>query len=261
MKRIAFTTLLNGQPYLEKQLASKTRDYFDEWYFIEGALDKTNDTACNTVPPTYYNDKFLSIDGTTEILDKAADDKIKVVRNNGKLWDGYVDMVNSIMDKCDDCLLMMIDVDEFWTPKQLETLLDFAEKNPYNTYFFMCYYFIGKDRYLFENNKYGNNHYEWNRLWKVQGKRTFKRLQPPHLYDPSEIILANKNLTVTNGWVFSHYAYALEEQVKFKSHFFNKGDVLLEQWKKIQEIPKTEKRMFSEFFYFEETGQTPIQFL
>ena len=262
MKKIAFTTLLNGKFFLEKQLKSNTREFFDEWYFIEGAVNKTNDTAGNTVPSKYYTDKYLSVDGVTDILDQAAatDKRIKIVRNNGKPWDGYVSMVNSIMEKCEDCLLMMIDVDEFWSDVQLSTLLTFAEKNPYNTYLFMCYYFVGKDRYLFEDNKYGNNHYEWNRLWKITGKKLFKRLQPPYLYEPSEIILADKALTANLNLVFTHYSYAIEEQVKFKCDFFNKGDLLLEQWKKLQLLNKNEKKLFSEFFYFEQNAYTPVLF-
>lgn len=261
MKRIAFTTLLNGMPFLQKQLDSNIKDLFDEWYFIEGAVNKTNDTVGNNVPEKYFTKDFLSIDGTTEILDSYASNKIKVVRNNGQPWNGYVSMANAISDKFENCLLMMIDVDEFWPYDRLDNLLKFAEQNMYNTYMFMCYYFVGKDKYLFENNRYGNNHYEWNRLWKIDNKVAFKRLQPPYLHEPQNIILADKNLTVQNNWIFSHYSYALEEQVRFKCDFFNKGDILLTQWKKLQQIQKDRQYYLSEFFNFESTAHTPIHFL
>ena len=261
MKRIAFTTLLNGQPFLEKQLKSNIKDLFDEWYFIEGAVDKTHDTTGNTVPKKYHTDDYLSIDGTSELLDSYAGEKIKVIRNNGKLWNGYVGMANSIADKYENCILMMIDVDEFWPYDKLKELLEFAETNSYNTYFFMCYYFVGKDKYLFENNRYGNNDYEWNRLWKITDKKQFKQLQPPHLYDKHEIILADKQLTVNKGWIFTHYSYTLEEQVKFKCDFFNKGNLLYDQWKKLQDITNNRTHYFSEYFYFEPTSHTPIHFL
>ena len=260
MKRIAFTTLLNGQPFIEKQLKRKNIDLFDEWYFIEGAVNQTNDTSLNVVPKKYYTDKFLSIDGTTRLLDEYAskNSKIKVIRNDGKPWNGYVGMANAISDNFENCLLMMIDVDEFWPYETQKNLLEFAENNTYNTYQFMCHYFVGKNKFLFENNKFGNHGYEWYRLWKISNKKKFKKLQGPEIFEPNETILADKNLTTKHNWIFNHYSYIFEDQVKFKCEFFAKGDTLLHQWRKIQEIKKDERRFLSEFFYFEPTSHTPI---
>lgn len=240
MKRVAFTPILNGMPFLKQQAAFIPK-HFDHWYIIEGVLNNNND-GChngNVVRDQFISKEYLSNDGTTEYLDELSKlhNNITVIRNEGRPWNGYVEMANSFMNEIKDTFLMYIDVDEFWTEKQINELYNFAINSNFNTFMFKCYYFFGKDRFVFEDNKFGNNWYEWTRAFVIKDEMKFKSLQPPVLYDDSSIKICDRQYTERRGWVFTHYAYALEEQIKFKEVFHNHKD-LLEHWRKLQLITK-----------------------
>ena len=169
MKKIAFTPILNGMPFLKKQVKFITEN-FDHWYIIEGVLNNKND-GChngNVVDERFISKDYLSIDGTTEFLNELNNSNITVIRNNGRPWDGYVEMANSFMDSIENAFLMYIDIDEFWTKQQIDEIYNFACNNDYNTFMFKCYYFVGKDRFVFEDNKFGNKHYEWVRAFVIK---------------------------------------------------------------------------------------------
>lgn len=249
MKRVAFTPILNGMPFLIKQ-SEFIPKVFDHWYIIEGVLNNNND-GChngNVVKEQFVSKDFLSIDGTTEFLDNLAQQhaNITIIRNEGRPWNGYVEMANSFMDKIENTFLMYIDVDEFWTEKQINEIYSFACQNLYNTYMFKCYYFFGKDRYVFEDNKFGNNWFEWTRAFVVKDKMSFTSLQPPVLYNEKDIKVFPRYATEQKGWIFTHYAYALEEQIKFKEVFHNHKN-LLEHWTKLQLIPKGTDCILNEY--------------
>jgi len=260
MKRIAFTPVLNGMPFLERQLDFIPK-MFDHWYIIEGALNNKND-GChngNILLEQFISKDCLSVDGTTEFLDKLKKNKnITIIRKNSS-WDGYVEMANSFMHEIENSILFYIDVDEFWDKQVVNDICTFLEKSDINTLKFMCYYFLGKDRYVFEPNKFGNNWFEWMRAWKVDKNRTFKTLQPPELYNEQEIRILDKLETAKRGWTFTHYAYTLEQQIIFKEIFHNHKDLLL-NWKKLQALPKDTDCLLSDYIPFR-NSDTKLCFL
>jgi hypothetical protein len=249
MKKIAFTPVLNGMSFLKKQY-NFIPNMFDHWYIIEGVLNNKND-GChngNVVVDQFVDKNFLSIDGTTEYLDSIKCNNISIIRKN-KPWDGYVEMANAIMNNVEDCILFYIDVDEFWDKDTVLDVSKFLEKSSVNTLKFMCYYFVGKDRYVFEQNKFGNNWFEWMRAWRIDQKMNFKTLQPPELYNNNDIKFLEKNETFARGWAFTHYAYALEEQIIFKEKFHNHAN-LLNNWKNLQKVPKGTDCLLSDYIPF-----------
>jgi hypothetical protein len=249
MKKIAFTPVLNGMPFIKKQFEFIPK-VFDHWYIIEGVLNNQNDGRWNgnVITDQFVDNNFLSVDGTSEFLDNNKNDKVTIIRKNSP-WNGYVEMANSFMDNVEDCILFYIDVDEFWEEKSINEISLFLTNNDINTLKFMCYYFVGKDRYVFEENKFGNNSFEWARAWKINQKIKFKTLQPPELYDRHQIKVMEKSETYKKGWVFTHYAYALEHQIIFKEKF-HKHLNLLQNWNNLQSIPKGKNCLLSDYIPF-----------
>jgi hypothetical protein len=231
MKKVAFTIVLNGTPFIQKQ-AQIIPEVFDIWYIVEGATLPTQDTAwCRNIDNQFYTDKKLSIDGTSEFLDSIASDKIKIIRKND-FWNGKVEMCNSFIENVENAILMEFDVDEIWKKEILREVLEYAECNEgFDGMLFKCNYYVGKNLITQGDNCYGNNKNEWSRLWKVRNKTKWISHEPPRLYGSKSFL--TREYTTQKGWIFDHYAYALESQLKFKENFYGYVGAV-EQWKKLQ---------------------------
>lgn len=231
MKRIAFTIVLNGMPFIKKQ-AEIIPHVFDEWYIVEGAVLPTHDTAwCHSIDSKYYTSDTLSVDGTSEFLDSIASDTIHIIRKNA-FWNGKLEMCNSFSNKLTDCILMQFDVDEFWDINTLKSVLTFSENNTgFDGMLFRCNFFVGPNLVVTSQNCYSDNVYEWCRLWKINQPTTWISHEPPRLKGLDNFL--NKDFTSSQGWVFNHYAYILEEQLKFKENFYGYTNAT-ENWKRLQ---------------------------
>ena len=215
MKKIAFTLILNGMPFIKEQMNIIPK-MFDKWYIIEGVANPVGDTSwCKRLPDEFHKNG-LSIDGTTEYLDSIKSDKIVVIRSQTGFWNGKTEMCNSFMHEVEDAILMQIDMDEFWDIPTLTSLFTFCENNPndFNAMFFKCNFFVGKHLITQGENCYGDNSYEWVRLWIIKNKTRFVTHEPPVVAGTTKYL--TKSFTSQNNWIFNHYAYALEEQLKLK---------------------------------------------
>ena len=231
MKKIAFTIVLNGMPFIKKQ-AQIISEIFDVWYIVEGATLPIKDTAwCKNIDNKFYTDKKLSVDGTTEFLDSIKSDKIKIIRKND-FWDGKTEMCNSFMHEVENCILMEFDVDEIWKKETLKDLLLYCENNDiYDGLSFKCNYYVGPDLYIQNEDCYGNKSDEWVRLWKIKEKTYWNSHEPPNLNNYYRIL--KKEFTKSKGWMFDHYAYVFESQLSFKENFYGYKNAL-EEWEKLQ---------------------------
>ena len=244
MKKIAFTLVLNGMPFIKKQ-AEIIPEVFDYWFIVEGATKPVHDTSwCKDIDSKYYNDKKLSIDGTTEFLDSIKNDKIIVVRKND-FWDGKLEMCNSFMPYVENSILMEFDVDEFWNKDTLRRMLDYCEKRDiHDGLQFKCNYYVGPELVIVNDNCYGDQDYEWNRLWKIREKTTWASHEPPVLNGYDKIM--SKKYTRSKKWGFDHYAYVLESQIQLKENFYVYENAVA-NWKRLQ-IHKHFPVKLQEFF-------------
>ena len=232
---IAFTIVLNGMPFIKQQMDIIPK-VFDHWYIIEGVALPVKDTSwCHTPASEFYDANYLSTDGTTEFLDSIQSDKITVIRNNNKPWDGKVDMCNSFMDKLPaNTTLMQFDVDEIWSEETLKSILNFCHTTSSDlTMCFRCNYFVGPDIKIISQNTYGDNHYEWYRLWRLTTPGAKWSSHEPPKIDRNFSVL-DKSFTASMGWKFDHFAYTYESQVKFKETYYGYAGAV-ESWKKLQE--------------------------
>lgn len=236
MTKIAFTLVLNGMPFLPEQFKIVPR-MFDKWYIIEGVANPVADTAwCKKLPDEFHKNG-LSNDGTTEYLDSIKSDKIVVIRSQTGFWNGKTEMCNAFMHEVEDAILMQIDMDEIWTEEVLIDLFKFCEINhkQFDGMIFKCKYFVGKDLIIGSENCYSDNYSypEWLRLWIIKNKTRFIRHEPPTIQGLTRYI--SKAYTKQQNWIFNHYAYALEEQLKLKEKYYGYTNAV-SQWKRLQEV-------------------------
>lgn len=241
MQKIAFTLVLNGMPYIKRQ-AEIIPKHFDKWYIVEGACAPVKDTSwCKPIPSRFYDNNFLSVDGTSEFLDSIASDKIKIIRKNS-MWNGKLEMCNSFMHEVENAILMEFDVDEIWDTFALGDLLSpeidghpmfrqgFSEQSPCAVQFrATCY--VGPNLIITSENTYGDMPYEWCRMWIIKKRTEWESHEPPRLKGITRMI--PKQYTSKWNFGFYHFAYALRKQVEFKEEFYGyKGAV--DAWEKLQ---------------------------
>jgi len=131
-------------------------------------------------------------------------------------------MVNAgVSNVKDGDIVMEIDSDEVWKPESIERATQLLLDNPYGNRCatFTCRYFITPNRALTDHGTYGNHiNYEWRRMWVGHKGFMFTRHEPPQINAPCPMM--SWAITVQHGLVFDHYAYATEQQVKFKEKYY-----------------------------------------
>ena len=240
MKINFFTIVLNGMPFIKQHI-----DIFNKlsvpwhWHIIEGVASLVKDTGWSVKNGGKIDNKFhkkgLSIDGTTEYIDKLKEkypDKITVYRKeNGEFWNGKVEMCNApILNLNEECLLFQIDVDEVWQSWMIEKIYKMFLLRPdkYSAWFY-CKFFVGKDIVVSSKNNYGNNpSIEWLRVWRFIPGMLWLYHEPPTLvikqsekyFDVGKINPFTHEETEANGLIFDHYAYFLKSQLEFKEKYY-----------------------------------------
>lgn len=252
-----FTIVLNGKPFIEKHISTFEKLPFPwHWHIIEGVAALKHDTAWSLANGGRIDDSLhkngLSNDGTTEYLNELArkyPDRVTVYRkNSGEFWDGKLEMVQAPLASVrEECLLWQVDVDEIWTSEQIaaarELFLQFPEKS---AALYLCQFFVGPSLVTTTVNTYGNYlGSEWLRTWRFRPGDRWLAHEPPRLmrqqgYVTVDVATINPFMhaeTVERGLVFHHYAYATEDQIRFKEVYYGyRGAV--DQWRALQKTGK-----------------------
>lgn len=267
MQTVAFTLVLNGMPFIKEQ-AKIIPEVFDKWYVVEGAAQPNNKIDYNAAGHKTISSNFhcngLSIDGTKEFLDELIleyPNKIEVIRPERLFWDGKTEMCNSFMGKVQNSILVQIDVDEFWERDILHSMLDYSitYAAEFDGMCFKCRYFVGPNLILEGKNCYGDMYYEWNRLWVIRESTKFLMHEPPIIYRNMQRF-KNKTLTEKNGWVFNHYAYVNENQLKFKEEYYNYAGAL-DQWNKLQKVEKMPVKLSDYFTWVNSNDKAIVRYV
>jgi len=230
------TIVLDGMPFIAQHISVFNRLKVPwEWHIVEGAASNTHCTRwCKP------QSGRLSQDGTTEYLDQiASHPRVHLYRKS--LWDGKVEMVNHPLSIIfEECVLLEVDCDEFWTAGQIEALVKLFDSDKLRTHaMFWCRYFFGPHLVMNSRNCYANNPgQDWKRAWRFFPGDKFISHEPPQL--TGERVAFMHADTEAAGLVFDHYGYATRAQVKFKESFYGyKGAV--KSWEKLQKVTKTSK--------------------
>ena len=248
-----FTIVLNGMPFIERHIDEMRKLPFAwHWHVVEGIAELMHDTkwskALGGRADASLHRDGLSIDGTTEYLDRLASvepDRVTIYRPpRGQSWQGKLAMVRAPLANIgEECLLWEIDVDEFWSSAQIEHMRRRFIDDPARTAaFFLCHYFI-KNLVITTANTYGNHiDYEWLRVWRFRPGDFWASHEPPRLcrrldggdiaFDVAAINPFAHGETLTDDLVFRHLAYVVPEQLRFKEIYYGYKDAV-PQWEKL----------------------------
>jgi glycosyltransferase involved in cell wall biosynthesis len=250
-----FTIVLNGEPWIryhEQVLAKLSFNW--HWHIIEGVASLSHDTAWSTAAGGRIENDIhrsgRSKDGTSEYLDDLAarfPDNVTVYRlPPGEFWEGKRAMVNAPLPNIrEECLLWQIDVDELWTPEQIETIRSrFIAEPTRSAAYYWCWYFVGPDKVISTRYNYAQNPaQEWLRTWRFVPGDHWAAHEPPTLVRPqpsnappvnvADINAFRHDETEAFGAVFQHYAYASEEQARFKESYYGYAGAVA-QWRALQ---------------------------
>ena len=269
-----FTIVLNGHPFIRyhidlfKQLKTNWH-----WHIVEGVADLKHDTSWSLSTGGKISDEFhrdgLSMDGTSEYIDRLKEkhpEKVTIYRKkDGSFWDGKLEMVNApLINIQNQCLLWQIDSDELWTLEQIQGMLQLFEKHPEKSAaFFHCHFFVGPDLLTLTPEAYSHhNSYEWLRVWNFRPGMRWVSHEPPLLaelhdnrwHDVAKLNPFSQNDTAKKNLVFTHYAYALESQVKFKEVYYGyKGAV--RQWQILQQAKQFPVYLRNYFSWVKDAAQ------
>ncbi|MGE5681143.1 MAG: class I SAM-dependent methyltransferase, partial [Bacillota bacterium] len=262
-----FTIVLNGKPFIEHHINVFNKLPFKwHWHIVEGVADLVHDTAWSVnnggVITSDFHENGLSNDGTSQYLNELKNHyagNITIYRkNDGKYWNGKVEMVNAPLENIkEECLLWEIDVDEFWKSEQIITMRDLFIKNPKKTAaFYYCRFFVGENLLITSKDTYGNHsEYEWIRTWRYKPGLKWITHEPPSLaYETRSgeyIDMARLNPflhqeTEREDIIFDHFAYVLPQQIIFKEKYYGYKDAY-SKWKKLQQIDG-EKVFLKDYF-------------
>ncbi|MDD2338360.1 MAG: glycosyltransferase family 9 protein, partial [Geobacteraceae bacterium] len=250
-----FTIVLNGKPFIEKHISTFEKLPFPwHWHIIEGVAALKHDTAWSLatggrIDDSLHNNGF-SNDGTSEYLDELArkyPDQVTVYRKKqGVFWDGKLEMVQAPLDTItEECLLWQVDVDEIWTVEQITVARELFVQSPENSAaFYLCQFFVGPSLVTTTVNTYGNHlGNEWLRTWRFRPGDRWLAHEPPCLVrqmggvsvDVATIKPFMHTATMEKGLVFHHYAYATEDQIRFKEVYYGYQGAV-EQWCNLQKV-------------------------
>lgn len=227
---IAFSTIVfNGMPYIEYHLEKFQKLPFSwHWYIIEGLSQIAGDPGADGHRarggkiPSHFN-HHLSVDGTTEYLDKISRlDNVTVIRNDG-IWSSKLDMVNAPLSFINyNCLLWQIDVDEFYPHSSVLDLHSLFVSQPNKTAAIIPHIaFMCKTKHVVSKGTWGGECF--SRVWRFEPGCKWKSHEPPVLINAEKQDLDKLNPfqgKEVEHLGYHHYGYVHPSQIRFKESYY-----------------------------------------
>jgi glycosyltransferase involved in cell wall biosynthesis len=247
-----FTIVLNGEPFIRYHLdVFRTLPFRWHWHVVEGVASLVHDTGWSVaagghVDASVHRDG-LSVDGTTAYLDEiAADEPGRITlyrKSDGAFWEGKREMVSAPLARIDEeCLLWEVDADELWTAEQIASVHRlFHEDRARSAAYYWCHYIPAPGAVVATRYNYSQNPgYEWLRTWRYRPGDIWEAHEPPILVRPTRFARVDvakirpflHDETEAAGAVFQHFAYATEEQVRFKESYYGYSGAVA-QWQEL----------------------------
>lgn len=243
--RIGFTIIYNGAHHLEhNDWGCRLPKILDYWVIVEGAADPGGSTSwCKKLKDTH------STDNTNYKIAELCfrNNNVFVLPIRSDKWESKDSMVFAAMfhirsrlldygigfdnNFCSDIFLWQCDIDEQWTPEQIDEAENILIDSGADCGCFHANHFVGKG--LVARGTWGegndptdplNNAYR--RLWRWNGQ-LFETHEPPVLEggNGKEILLPQR---------FNHYSYYFEKDVIFKSKYYQGYEELHTKWLDLQ---------------------------
>lgn len=247
-----FTIVLNGEPFIRYHLdVFRSLPFRWHWHVVEGVASLVHDTGWSVPAGGHVDDSVhrdgLSVDGTTEYLDgiaAAEPGRITLYRKpGGAFWEGKREMVSAPLARVgEECLLWEVDADELWTAEQIASVHQlFHDDRARSAAYYWCHYVPAPGAVVTTRYNYSQNpEYEWLRTWRYRPGDIWEAHEPPILVRPTRLTRVDvaqirpflHEETEAAGAVFQHFAYATEEQVRFKESYYGYRGALA-RWREL----------------------------
>lgn len=235
--RIHFCSIvLNGMPWIALHYQQMVRLPFAwEWHVSDGVCHPAHCTHCQTLPPSQ------STDGTLEYLRMLASHDRRVRVYAKPAWKGKIESYNASLPVKEQVLLWQIDSDELFDTRQIcivRNLFLAEQAKPVdqrrNAARFFCDYYFGPDIRIISRGGFGNNSYEWNRVWLIEPGMKFSQHEPPRITGLTERFIEREE-TEAVGCTFVHMAYATRQQLELKQNYYDhKYANAVADWERLQ---------------------------
>jgi glycosyltransferase involved in cell wall biosynthesis len=228
-----FTIVLNGEPFIRYHLDIFRRLPFRwHWHIVEGVASLVHDTGWSAAAGGHV-DAAVHRDGlSVDEIAAAESGRITLYRKlDGTFWEGKREMVSApLACIAEECLLWEVDADELWTAEQIASVHRlFQDDRARSAAYYWCHYMPAPGAVVATRYNYSQNPaFEWLRTWRFQPRDFWESHEPPILMRPTR--LGNVDVakirpflhdeTEAAGAVFQHFAYATEEQVRFKETYY-----------------------------------------
>lgn len=247
-----FTIVLNGEPFIRYHLdVFRSLPFRWHWHVVEGVAALVHDTGWS-VPAGGHVDasvhrEGLSVDGTTAYLDEIAaaePNRITLYRKPIEtFWEGKREMVSAPLAHIgEECLLWEVDADELWTAEQIASVHQlFRNDRSRTAAYYWCHYLPAPGAVVATRYNYSQNpEYEWLRTWRYRPGDFWEAHEPPILVRQTRLARVDvakvrpflHDETEAAGAVFQHFAYATEEQVRFKETYYGYRGALA-RWREL----------------------------
>lgn len=237
------SVVCNGMPFIRHHLpVFQALKIPWHWHLYEGIA--RNPFAPGSITPDMHRNG-LSVDGTTEyITDHLMWHPNVTVHRVGANWESlyltarFQHMLSKVNEQT---LAWEVDVDEYWTAAQIETMARMFDEQPAKTAaWFRCRLFVGPKRMLprSDHGPGGRLSHEWKRAWRHRPGLVYAQHDPPTVLDENGADVFAKNgfmhdETENAGLTFNHYAYVTEAQIRFKEQRYGFHGAMKE-WKRLQ---------------------------
>lgn len=242
MKIAIQAIIFNGEEHLPANMLLAWLDQADKLgdlvFITEGATKAVNhywdgDTS------SFTNDG-KSTDNTISIIKKYIEDKPKFfLKESDGFWDGKTQMLNywfhegSPIYEAD--YIWQVDCDEFYTEENASKIISILESESPSRVDFFANHFWGDFNHCIDERSDGvwANQIPWRRIFKINKKSKWISHEPPNMYFDGDQKIVTKYQTLEEGIKLEHYSYVCENQVLFKSRFYNNPDKLnlFNNWK------------------------------
>ena len=243
MKIAIQTIVFNGEKHLPDQMllawleqANAIADYV---FITEGATKAVNHYWDGDTSTFTTNGK--STDNTCYIIKYYIKDKPKFFfKEADGFWDGKTNMLNYWFENSQEIYdvdyIWQIDTDEFYSEKNIEKIVNLLQVESPSRVDFFANHFWGDFWHCIDERSDGfwANQLPWMRIFKINKKSKWISHEPPNMSFDEYHKVISKYDTLNLGIKMNHYSYVTEDQVKFKSKFYNCPEKinLFNQWKK-----------------------------
>ncbi len=247
MKIAVQSIIFNAQNSLPSKMLDawleQVNDIGDFVFITEGATKAKNhywdgDTS-------FFTKDGKSTDNTVDVIKKFAKNKLNFFLKEAEhFWDGKTSMLNywfyenSPIYEAD--YVWQIDIDEFYKKNDIKKIIEILKQEKPSRVDFFANHFWGGFDYCIDERSDGvwANKIPWMRIFKINKNSKWISHEPPKmLFNEYEKIIS-KYETLKMNLKLNHYSYVSEEQVLFKSKFYNNPDKisLFKEWQTNKEL-------------------------